>query len=358
MGLSKRWKLNIGEMKPGRRNLITDVEGVRVGHVTIDNGNTHTGVTAVLPHPGNLFQDKVMAASQVLNGFGKTIGLVEVDEMGFLETPILLTNTFGVGAAANGLIDYMLDENTEIGRTTGTVNPVVCECNDGRINDIRKRAVTEAHAREAIARAAEEFAEGDVGAGRGMVCHQLKGGIGSASRTFEIGEQEYTLGALVLSNHGLYRDLLVAGRRISEEISKEGLTEVSQEEQEQQENFEERDKGSIIMILATDAPLNERQLKRICRRCAIGLGREGSYMMNGSGDIALAFTTANRIPHTCSEGILPMQMLHDDQMDILFRASAEVIEESVLSSMFHAKECMERSGKTVRSLADLWELLV
>ena len=219
MGLSKRWKLNIGEMKPGRRNLITDVEGVRVGHVTIDNGNTHTGVTAVLPHPGNLFQDKVMAASQVLNGFGKTIGLVEVDEMGFLETPILLTNTFGVGAAANGLIDYMLDENTEIGRTTGTVNPVVCECNDGRINDIRKRAVTEAHAREAIARAAEEFAEGDVGAGRGMVCHQLKGGIGSASRTFEIGEQEYTLGALVLSNHGLYRDLLVAGRRISEETS-------------------------------------------------------------------------------------------------------------------------------------------
>lgn len=356
MGLSKRWKLNIGEMKPGRRNLITDVEGVRVGHVTIDNGNTHTGVTAVLPHPGNLFQDKVMAASQVLNGFGKTIGLVEVDEMGFLETPILLTNTFGVGAAANGLIDYMLDENTEIGRTTGTVNPVVCECNDGRINDIRKRAVTEAHAREAIARAAEEFAEGDVGAGRGMVCHQLKGGIGSASRTFEIGGQEYTLGALVLSNHGLYQDLLVAGKRISEEISKEGLKEVSQEEQKN--NFEERDKGSIIMILATDAPLNERQLKRICRRCAIGLGREGSYMMNGSGDIALAFTTANRIPHTCSEGILPMQMLHDDQMDILFRASAEVIEESVLSSMFHAKECMERSGKTVRSLADLWELLV
>lgn len=356
MGLSKQWEIKIGEMKPGRRNLITDVEGVRVGQVTIDNGNTHTGVTAVLPHPGNLFQDKVMAASQVLNGFGKTIGLVEVDEMGFLETPILLTNTFGVGAAANGLIDYMLDENTEIGRTTGTVNPVVCECNDGRINDIRKRAVTEAHAREAIARAAEDFSEGDVGAGRGMVCHQLKGGIGSASRTFEIGGQEYTLGALVLSNHGLYQDLLVAGRRISEEISKEGLKKVSQEEQKN--NFEERDKGSIIMILATDAPLNERQLKRICRRCAIGLGREGSYMMNGSGDIALAFTTANRIPHTCSEGVLPVQMLHDDQMDTLFRASAEVIEESVLSSMFHAKECMERSGKRVCSLADLWEMLV
>ncbi len=183
-----------------------------------------------------------------------------------------MTNTFGVGAAANGLIDYMLDENTEIGRTTGTVNPVVCECNDGRINDIRKRAVTEAHAREAIARASEEFAEGDVGAGRGMVCHQLKGGIGSASRTFEIGGQEYTLGALVLSNHGLYRDLLVAGRRISEEISKEGRTEVSQEEQ--QESFEERDKGSIIMILATDAPLNERQLKRICAVVRLDLGEK------------------------------------------------------------------------------------
>ena len=138
-----------------------------------------------------------------------------------------------------------------------------------------------------------------------MVCHQLKGGIGSASRTFEIGGQEYTLGALVLSNHGLYQDLLVAGRRISEEISKEGLKEVSQEKHKN--NFEERDKGSIIMILATDAPLNERQLKRICRRCAIGLGREGSYMMNGSGDIALAFTTANRIPDTCSEGVLPVQ---------------------------------------------------
>lgn len=355
MGLSKQWNIKVGEMDPGRRNLITDVKGVRVGHVTIDSGNTHTGVTAVLPHPGNLFRDKVMAASQVLNGFGKTIGLVEVDEMGFLETPILLTNTFGVGAAANGLIDYMLEENAEIGRTTGTVNPVVCECNDGRINDIRKRAVTEAHAREAITRASEEFAEGDVGAGRGMICHQLKGGIGSASRTFEIGGQKYTLGALVLSNHSLYRDLLVAGRRISEEISKEVLQKISKEGKK--ESPEERDKGSIIMILATDAPLSERQLKRICRRCAIGLGREGSYMMNGSGDIALAFTTANRIPHTYASGVLPMQMLHDDEMDILFRASAEVIEESVLSSMFHAGACLERSGKRVHSLAELWEAL-
>lgn len=355
MGLSKQWNIKVGEMDPGRRNLITDVKGVRVGHVTIDSGNTHTGVTAVLPHPGNLFRDKVMAASQVLNGFGKTIGLVEVDEMGFLETPILLTNTFGVGAAANGLIDYMLEENADIGRTTGTVNPVVCECNDGRINDIRKRAVTEAHAREAITRASEEFAEGDVGAGRGMICHQLKGGIGSASRTFEIGGQKYTLGALVLSNHGLYRDLLVAGRRISEEISKEVLQKISKKGKK--ESPEERDKGSIIMILATDAPLSERQLKRICRRCAIGLGREGSYMMNGSGDIALAFTTANRIPHTYASGVLPMQMLHDDEMDILFRASAEVIEESVLSSMFHAGACLERSGKRVHSLAELWEAL-
>lgn len=340
MGLEKQWKVSVGQMSPGEKNLITDVEGVRVGHVTIDRGNTHTGVTAVVPHPGNLFRDKVMAASQVLNGFGKTIGLVEVDELGFLETPILLTNTFGVGAAANGLIDYMLEHNPEIGRITGTVNPVVCECNDGRINDIRHRAVTEEDARNAILAAGVTFEEGAVGAGRGMVCHELKGGIGSASRVFEIGSETYTLGALVLSNHGLYRDLLVGGERIGEKCPKDGP--------------EETDKGSIIMILATDAPLNERQLKRICRRCAIGLGREGSYMMNGSGDIALAFSTANRIPHTCEEGVLEMKMLHDDKMDIVFRATAEVIEESVLSSMFHAKECLARNGKEVRSLADLW----
>lgn len=330
MGLETSCGIRIGRLPQGKRNLITDVPGVTVGHVTLrDGGDINTGVTAILPHGGNLFLDKVMGASVVLNGFGKTIGLVQVEELGTIETPIVLTNTLSVGTAATGLVRYMLEQNPEIGLTTGTVNPLVCECNDGRLNDIRGLHVKEHHVFEAIANAAEDFEEGAVGAGTGMCCSGFKGGIGSASRTVTLDGTEYTVGALVMSNFGGMRDLVVAGRNVGAEIA---------------DAIEERDRGSIIMILATDLPLNERQLRRLCRRAGVGLARTGSYMGNGSGDIAIAFTTANRVPHYSDCAVLDRKMLHDDSIDVVFRAAAESVEEAIISSMYHAPTFTGRAG--------------
>ena len=264
MGLNKESGLKIGKGTPGKRNLITDVPGVTVGHVTIRDGkDVNTGVTAILPHQGNIFQDKVMAASAVINGFGKTMGLVQVEELGTIETPIIMTNTLSIGTAATALIKYMLEQNPDIGLQTGTVNPLVCECNDGRMNDIRGLHVTEEDVLQAIRNCGEDFEEGVVGSGTGMCCLGLKGGIGSASRVVKLGDAEYTIGALVMSNFGAAGNLMINGRHMGQEIQ-EKLAQ------------EKKDQGSIIMLLATDIPLSERQLKRICRRAGVGLARTGS----------------------------------------------------------------------------------
>ncbi|HBA62323.1 MAG TPA: aminopeptidase [Lachnospiraceae bacterium] len=331
-------------MKKGERNLISDVPGVTVGHCTVSDGAVQTGVTAVLPHSGNLFRDKVMAACHVLNGFGKTTGLVEIEEMGFLETPVLLTNTLSVGTVSTALVEYMLEQNPEIGNTTGTVNPVVCECNDGYLSDIRGLHVTKEHAKEALGNCRADFEEGAVGAGRGMKCHGLKGGIGSASRRFQMDDTWYTIGALTLTNHGLLSDLEINGKQMGKllEAGKEKPLSVN-----------ERDRGSVITLLATDVPLSERQLKRLCKRAAMGLARTGSYMMNGSGEIVIAFTTANRIPHVPATDVLSFGMLADDQMDVLFRGVAETVEEAVLSSMLHAETVTGRKGRCLQSLEKL-----
>ncbi len=185
-----------GRLKPGRLNSISDVTGVRVGHVTLDDGDCKTGVTAILPHDGNLFRDKVFAACHVINGFGKTTGLIQIDELGTIETPIVLTNTLSVGVAFQGLVRYMLEQNSDIGDTTGSVNPLICECNDGEyLNDIRALKVREEHVLEAITTASVEFREGCVGAGTGLSCHKMKGGIGTASRELELGQCNYVIGA-------------------------------------------------------------------------------------------------------------------------------------------------------------------
>lgn len=233
----------------------------------------------------------------------------------------------------------MLEQNEDIGNTTGTVNPIVCECNDGEINQIRGLFVTEDHVRQALANCGQEFAEGAVGAGRGMLCHQCKGGIGSASRVIELDGREYTVGALVLTNHGKLRDLTVEGRPVGEAY----LASIEDRE----------DKGSCIMLLATDIPLSERQLRRMCRRAVIGLHRLGSYMGNGSGELCIGFTTANRLPHYSQRDVLPLGMLHDDKMNLVFRAAAEAVEESVLSSLLHSQGMADRHGKWVPSLADI-----
>ena len=284
MGLPKDCKVDLQNKFPkGKRNLISDVPGVKVGHVTLkdDEKFIHTGVTAILPHEGNLFQEKVAAGACVINGFGKSAGLVQIEELGTIETPILMTNTLSVGAGLNGLIQYMLKDNEDIGVSTGTVNCVVTECNDGELNDIRGMHVKEEHVLKALEKADEEFTEGGVGGGTGMCCMGLKGGIGSASRIITCNEKEYTLGAIVMSNFGVLGNLRIDGKRIKTELPKEDKPE----------------KGSIIIVLGTDIPLSDRQLKRIAKRATVGLARVGSFLGNGSGDIANALSNGNRITH-------------------------------------------------------------
>ena len=218
MGIEARWGFRVGTMPHGPRNKISDVPGVTVGHCTLAQGEVQTGVTALLPHPGDTFHQKVAAASCVINGFGKTIGLVQIDELGTLETPILFTNTLSVGTAATALVRYMLERCPDICESTGSVNPVVCECNDSGLNDIRGLHVTEADALAALADCRADFAEGAVGAGRGMRCHGLKGGIGSSSRVVELDGQSFHLGALVLSNHARFDDLILAGVPIAQRL--------------------------------------------------------------------------------------------------------------------------------------------
>lgn len=331
MGIDKSFDIKIGKLKKGRLNLITDVEGVKVGHFTLDDGKIKTGVTAILPHEGNIFREKVSAASTVINGFGKSMGLVQVGELGTIETPIIMTNTLSIGTAATALVKYMLEENKDIGKTTSTVNPIVVECNDGYLNDIRGLHIKEEHIFKSIKNATNSFEEGAVGAGTGMSCYQLKGGIGSSSRIIELNNNTYTVGALVLSNCGLREDLILNGRMLGKEIE-ERYTSMN----------EGLEKGSIIIVVATDIPLSDRQLKRISKRATVSLGRTGSYLGNGSGDICIAFSTANKVNHYEESDIVNINIINENKIDIIFRAVVESIEEAILSSMIHSKDTVGR----------------
>lgn len=338
MGLDESSGIVIGKLKRGKKNLITDVSGVRVGHVTLNEDGIKTGVTAILPHEGNIFKEKVMAASYVLNGFGKSMGLVQIDELGTIETPIIMTNTLSIGVAATALIKYMLNQNEDIGVKTGTVNCVITECNDGSLNDIRGLHVKEEHIIQAIMNSNVDFQEGCVGSGTGMTCLGVKGGIGSASRVIKLDNKEYTIGAIVMSNFGMNGDLMISGEKVGEKISKL--------------ETDEKDKGSIIIVIATDIPLNERQLTRIAKRSAIGLGRTGSIMGNGSGDICIAFTTANKINHYSDKDIIDTKLLYEDNLDIVFRGAIEAVEESIISSLYHAETTIGYNGKVSKCLRE------
>lgn len=337
-------KLKIGKLQKGKNNLITDVKGVKVGHKTLDNGNIKTGVTAIIPHSDNIFREKLICSSYVINGFGKSVGLVQINELGTLETPIILTNTLSVGTCSTALVKYMLKENDDIGVTTGTVNPVVCECNDGYLNDIRGLHVKEEDVFDAIENAEINFKEGNIGAGTGMSCYQLKGGIGSASRVLKLDDKEYTIGSLVLSNFGLKEDLLVDGIKVGEKIL--------------EKESEELEKGSIIIILATDIPMNERQLKRIAKRVPIGLARTGSHIGNGSGDIVIAFSTANRIKHYEYRDIVSIKIINENIIDKVFRGVIECVEEAVISSLLHSKKTIGTSEHKRESLKKYIDYLV
>ncbi|MBZ9777067.1 P1 family peptidase [Mesorhizobium sp. CO1-1-8] len=327
--------LTCGILPKGASNAITDVPGVRVGHCTLRNGDINTGVTAILPHGGNMFRNKVTAASHVINGFGKTVGLTQVQELGTIETPILLTNTLSVGTCATALIRDAIRLNPDIGRSTGTVNPVVGECNDGPLNDIQALAISEEHALAALADAHQGAVEqGNVGAGTGMSCFGFKGGIGSASRKIALGG-EHHLGVLVLSNFGKPGDLVLPdGRR----------PDPGQPDQ--------AERGSIMIVLATDVPLEHRQLERVARRAGAGIARLGSFWGHGSGDIAIAFNTGNMVDHDEARDLVPLLTLNEARIDILFRAAVEATQEAVLNSMLSAQAFMGRAGTRRTSLAD------
>ena len=321
--------LACGDLSPGPRNAISDVAGVTVGHCTLSDGDIQTGVTAIIPHQGNIFTDKLVAAADVLNGFGKSVGLMQIEELGQLETPILLTNTFGVGTCANALIRRAIAENPRIGRRTSTVNPVVGECNDGVLNDIQAMAVTEGHAFAALDTASADFASGAIGAGRGMSCFGFKGGIGTSSRIVMLDGIPHCIGGLVLANFGRAGDLrLPDGRKVAP------TTQADPE------------RGSIIVVLATDIALDHRQLRRVIRRAGVGLARLGSFWGNGSGDVFLGFTTANRVPHDAKTDILPMHMLSESRIDALFQAAADVTQEAVLDALAAAETVVGRDGRS------------
>lgn len=332
----------VGSLPAGARDAITDVPGVTVGHCTLAEGACQTGVTVIRPHPGNVYVDKTPAAAAVINGFGKSIGLVQVDELGVLETPIALTNTFSVGAVAQAQIRAAIADNPDIGRAWPTVNPLVFECNDGYLNDIQAMAVQAQHYDAALGAAAAQFAQGAVGAGRGMSSFGLKGGIGSASRV----AGGHTVGALVLANFGTPESLVFAGRPLGDALAARLQQEKSPE------------KGSIIMIVATDAPLDARQLRRLAMRAGAGLARTGSVYGHGSGDIALAFSTAYTIPHRAETPMPAVAMVHESRIDPLFRAVADCVEQAIVSALWHAETVHGRDGHFRRALRETLQYLI
>ncbi|WP_215905434.1 DmpA family aminopeptidase [Cypionkella psychrotolerans] len=323
------WADGMNALSPGPLNSITDVAGLRVGHQTLTGGGIATGVTAIIPHRGDMFRQKVRAGVSVINGFGKSVGLMQVEELGTIETPILLTNTFGVAACSDALIRRAIMANPDIGRQASTVNPLVFECNDGAINDIQALAVQPSDAWVALNGANEgPMPQGSVGAGTGMTAFGFKAGIGSASRRLEIAGQEFTLGALVLANFGRSGDLILPdGRRPNPKST----------------NLQER--GSVIVILATNLPLADLQLQRVARRGGAGLARLGAFWGHGSGDIALAFTTADPIAHSPSGAFDSVQRLNDDLIDLPFRAAAEATQEAVLNALCAARTTQGRAGQ-------------
>jgi D-aminopeptidase len=336
-------ELSTWTLRPGPRNSIADVEGVRVGHVTLYEGSgplvpgrgpVRTGVTVVLPHGGNVYREKVPAAAVVFNGFTKAVGLVQVEELGVLETPIALTNTLNVGLVADGLVEHSIRVAPEIGVTAPTVNPVVLECNDGYLNDIQGRHVRQHHVLEAIARASEDFEEGSVGAGTGTVAFGFKGGVGTSSRVVETPYGRYVVGVLVQTNFGRAEDLLIGGVPVGRLLRSASPVRPG-------------GGGSVNVVIATNAPLTSRQLRRLARRAQVGLARVGGYVYHGSGEVALAFSTAYRVTYSSAAKV---EVLPDTELNAFFRAVAEAVEEAVLDSMFTARTVEGRDGRVVQRI--------
>lgn len=341
---AREFGLVVGVLPTGPLNAITDVAGVAVGQVTVIEGrDVRTGVTAILPHGGNVFQDKVPAGISVANGFGKLTGVTQVRELGTLETPIVLTNTLSVPAAAGAVIDWTL--GLPGNERVASVNPVVGETNDGWLSDIRGRHVTKPHVLEAIRTASGgPVAEGAVGAGTGTTCFDYKGGIGTASRRLPDTRGGYTVGVLVQTNFGGV--LTIRGVPFDRKDAGSGAGATGGTAPNPAGD------GSCLIIVATDAPLDARNLERLAKRALLGIARTGGYFSNGSGDYAVAFSTAAsvRVPHRSEAPTRTMTVLRDDAVSPLFQAAAEAAEEAILNSLFKAVRTEGKDGHVAEAL--------
>jgi D-aminopeptidase len=338
----------VGVLPPGPYDAITDVAGVRVGHVTLHAGEgklvpgvgpVRTGVTAILPHGGDVWREKVPAATWVLNGTGEMTGSIWVDTQGALEVPILLTNTMNVGRVMDGVVAYMLKHYPDIGIGDDVVAPVVAECDDSTLNDARGIHVSVEDTVAAIEGArGGPVAEGAVGAGTGMIAFGFKGGIGTASRVLPEAQGGYTAGVLVNANMegGSPRHLLVNGVPVGRELAAQGPPGAGD--------------GSIIVVVATDAPLDHLKLRRLASKVAMGLARTGATSQHGSGDIFIAFSTGNRVPHYPRELTYDMRIVADNHLTPLFEAVEEATEEAILNALTMATTTVGRDGNTARAL--------
>jgi D-aminopeptidase len=337
----------VGVFEPGANNAITDVDGVRVGHTTVVEGDrVRTGVTAILPHTGNPYLSRVPAAIHVGNGFGKLLGVTQVRELGELETPILLTCTLCVWKAADAMVEWMLARDGM--QNVRSLNPVVGETNDGGLNDIRARPIRPEHVVAALESASGgAVEEGAVGAGAGTVAFGWKGGIGTSSRVLPESLGGYTVGVLVQSNYGGI--LQIAGAPVGKELGQYAFRDQVGAGVDYDPAEDTQEWGSIMMVVATDAPISDRNLERVARRAVMGLARTGSYAGNGSGDYVIAFSTANGVRRSTTAATVRIDDLHNQQMSGLFEATVEATEEAIYNSLFKATT-VTSNGRTVDAL--------
>jgi D-aminopeptidase len=343
--------VGIGRFPTGRHNAITDVKGVRVGHTTINHGvgargvvrgsgPARTGVTAILPND-NIYHDRVMAGAFVLNGAGELTGVTQLNEWGLLETPILLTNTLAVGRAHDACVEWMTGRYPELGDTSDVIIPVVGECDDSWLNDAAARHVRGEHCISALESATGgAILEGSVGGGTGMVCCGFKGGIGTSSRRVVSEAGHDTLGVLVMTNFGYMRDLRVDGVAVGRMLEPE-FDHLKQRTQSY---------GSIIVVLATDAPLLPQQLQRLCRRAALGIGRAGSHAEHGSGEIVVAFSTANKLPRETKRMTTRVEVLLDSALGHFYEAAVDATEEAIVNALCAADDMVGYDGRAAPSL--------
>jgi D-aminopeptidase len=334
----------LGMLPTGPHNAITDVPGVRVGHATIISGEgpllpgrgpIRTGVTAILPHGGDLYTERVAAAVEVLNGSGEVTGRTFIEEMGVMDAPIMLTNSFNVPRVADAVISQTIARYPSLGVEARYVHPVVAECSDLQLSDIQGRHVGEEHVAAAWSSATDgPMREGCVGGGTGLVCYQFKSGIGTSSRVAQTAAGQFTVGVLAMPNHGVRHELRVDGVPVGREI-RDGTPSWVQE-------------GSVILVVATDAPLDSRQLSRIARRSQLGLARTGATARNGSGDMMIAFSTAKHF--TLGEPLYTMRRLADQRLDPLFAATCEAAEEAVINALCAAETMTGRDGHTAYAI--------